>query len=429
MRPSLPKVLVFLLSAAVVSWMQPCARAQAAVPADASAQTAGAQTQTAQAQAAPAQAGQTQAATGTVGTEKAGAAADEGMTEEEVAQMLVGKLLFLRGGYLADRLSFDSSGNFTGSSPRGSYTLCGVKIEKVHLTKHKLELTGQRYGLHFLGVLASEGADKAYDAVDITPKKKDLEITIDRDSIEEPKAKKFGFLGLKQEAAAKPGTQAKPSAAGGQATSQTTSQAGSQAGSATPAASQAPQRVTTAATPETQEQADQALKTALGRIFSTGIDSRLIATMPAFWQLYYKAVETKTDFQPSDPTVETEDQVDQKPRLLTSLTPQSNEYAQAQGVSGIALYEVVVDADGRAGEIAVARPIGFGLDANAVAAIRKMSFQPAVKNGRAVPVLVDLVVEFRIYSDRTEAGKPGATEPAAQPAGPVLPGPYSVGHE
>lgn len=329
--------------------------------------------------------------------------------------MLVGKLLFLRGGYLEDRLSFDSSGNFTGNSPRGSYTLCGVKIEKVHLTKHRLELTGQRYGLHFLGVLAYENTGSAYDAVRLTTGKKDLEITVDRDSIEEPK--KFGFLDFR------PGPEAKATGA--------SKPAAGKPGSAAPAqgVGQVPPTATTAATPETPAQADQALKAALGRIFAIGIDSKLIAAMPGFWQLYYKAAEEKADYRPMDPAVLRDDAVDQKARLLTIYTPESNGYAQAHGVSGMALFQVVVGTDGKAGEIAVARPIGFGLDENAVAAIRKASFQPAIKDGRAVPVLVNMDVEFRIYSGRTVAGgKPETVSPVAQPAGPVLPGPYSVPH-
>jgi len=71
------------------------------------------------------------------------------------------------------------------------------------------------------------------------------------------------------------------------------------------------------------------------------------------------------------------------------------------------------------------------LDENAVAAIRKASFEPAVKGGKPVPVLLDLVVQFRIYSKRTAVeSKPeaaGKTD-AAKPAAPSLPGPYSAQH-
>jgi len=112
--------------------------------------------------------------------------------------------------------------------------------------------------------------------------------------------------------------------------------------------------------------------------------------------------------------------VDQKAALLTRFEPGSNEFAQTKGVAGMALYHTVVGADGKASEIAVGRPIGFGLDENAVAAIRKASFQPAVKDGKPVPVLLDLVVQFRIFDKRTDVAKPA--EAADKPAEPVLPG-------
>jgi hypothetical protein len=112
--------------------------------------------------------------------------------------------------------------------------------------------------------------------------------------------------------------------------------------------------------------------------------------------------------------------------LLTTFEPASNEYAQTNAVAGMALYHTVIGADGKPGEIAVGRPIGFGLDENAVDSIRRAKFQPAMKDGKPVPVMLDLVVQFRIYSKRTEAtGGSAATE---KPAEPELPGPYSVTH-
>ena len=57
---------------------------------------------------------------------------------------------------------------------------------------------------------------------------------------------------------------------------------------------------------------------------------------------------------------------------------------------------------------------------------RKAKFSPAIKDGKPVPVLLDLVVQFRIYSKRTAVT--GTPEEADKPAAPVLPGPYSVQH-
>ena len=54
--------------------------------------------------------------------------------------MLVGKQLFLLGGYLNDNLSFNEHGVLIGHSPAGSYTLNAIQIDRVKLTRHKVEL-------------------------------------------------------------------------------------------------------------------------------------------------------------------------------------------------------------------------------------------------------------------------------------------------
>ena len=174
--------------------------------------------------------------------------------------------------------------------------------------------------------------------------------------------------------------------------------------------------------------AARVLKDALDRVFANEIDERLIGSMPAFWKLYYQAKAANADYRPTDPAVLRQNKVDKKARLISVFAPESNEYAQAHAVAGVALYHTVIGADGKPEEIAVGRPIGFGLDENAVVAIRHATFEPAIKDGKPVPVMLDLVVQFRIYSNRT-AARPDADKPEdTKPSEPSLPGPYSVQH-
>ena len=77
-------------------------------------------------------------------------------------------------------------------------------------------------------------------------------------------------------------------------------------------------------------------------------------------------------------------------------------------MAGIALYHAVIGSDGKVAEIIAGRPIGFGLDESADQTIRKATFQPAMKDGKPVPVALDVVVSFRIYSKRTS--QPTATD-------------------
>jgi len=181
-------------------------------------------------------------------------------------------------------------------------------------------------------------------------------------------------------------------------------------------------------TTTSQAHANRLLRDALDAIFAPGLDQRMMAAMPVFWKLYYQGAAAKADYRPADPSILRQNTVDEKAHLLTSFEPDSNEFAQSAGVAGMALYHTVIDADGKPGEIAVARPIGFGLDENAVAAIRKAKFSPAMKNGQAVPVMLDLVVQFRIFSKRTAVQGTPETADKDKPSTPVLPGPYSVAH-
>jgi TonB family protein len=345
----------------------------------------------------------------------------------------VGKTFYLRGDYLDDSLSFNEHGGIIGNSPRGSYTLCLVEIDKVRLTKHKVELEGIRYGLHFLGALPYEDPANSYDRVRITPKKKILRITIDRELVVKPKKVKAEKppKGAKPVASPSITTAApenEPAAKTSDSTSDTTQDTDQlRAEIAAAPATERPADPASVTTTTSPAHATQLLKAALANIFAPGLDARMMAFMPDFWKLYYQAAAAKADYRPTDPAVERQSAVDTKARLVSSFEPDSNEYAQQAGVAGMALYHAVIGADGMPQEIAVGRPIGFGLDENAVAAIRKAKFQPAIKDGKPVPVLLDLVVEFRIYSKRT-ATVSTAPKEAEKPVSSTLPGPYSLPH-
>lgn len=358
------------------------------------------------------------------------------ITEDEVKQLVVGKTLYLRDGYLDNALSYDEHGKLIGHSAQGSYTLSLIQIDRVHLSKHKVELTGVRYGLHFLGASPDEDPTKAVDRVRITPKKKAAKITIDRELVITPKKKKQ-----------KKGEAASAKAAGGEAN---TAAANVNTATANPGAATASTdtaveasdveeaKAAMNAAPEAERPADSSsvttttspahaarlLRGAIDRIFAPGLDERMMASMPSFWKLYYAAAAKQTDYRPADPAILRQSMVDQRAKLLSTFEPPSNEYAQNAGVAGMALYHAVIGADGKPQEIVVGRPIGFGLDESAAETIRKATFQPAMKDGKAVPVLLDLVVQFRIYSKRTD--KPANPEGETADSGPKLPGPYSA---
>jgi hypothetical protein len=334
---------------------------------------------------------------------------DGAISEEQFRQQLLGKTFFLRGVFLNNNLDFDEHGNPTGDTTRGSYTLCAIKINKAKFTKRKLELEGDRYALHFLGELPHEDPLKDVQRVKITPKKKIVKIAIEREQVEKPKKQKH-LLKPDVQTLSSVSTSPTPAGQGASPNAQPVDDSRSEG-----------EHFSETTTPA---HASRTLVAALDLMFAQQIDDRMIAQMPDFWKLYYKAAAANTDYVPADHGILGQNSVDQKAKLLTTIDPPSNEYAQANEVAGMALYHAIIGTDGKAAEVVAARPIGFGLDESAVAAIRNASFQPAIKDGKPVPVVLDLVVSFRIYSNRTS--QPATQQTAGNPGPATMPGPYSV---
>lgn len=325
------------------------------------------------------------------------------VTEGELRQRLTGHLLYLRGLWLNDELHFDLHGDLAGESSKGSFTLCAVQIERVHMTKRHVELEGARYGIHFLD--DARWADRAttYDRIRITPKKKRLVITIERQLVV-PEGKN--------------GTANQGMVAAGVVNSAAGGSAAPAAVVPVPAAGGESDAVTTSAT-----EAASHLREALNKIFAPSLDASMIAGMPDYWQYFYQAQLSHQWIEPTDPDLVRPGPGVQAPAVIGNVAPRSNDYAQSSGVAGAASYKVIVGPDGKPTAVAIYRPIGFGLDENAVAAIRKSTFAPAMKDGKPASSVIDVSVNFRIYSKRTaEAVASAHAEPAEKP----LPGLYSV---
>jgi TonB family protein len=143
---------------------------------------------------------------------------------------------------------------------------------------------------------------------------------------------------------------------------------------------------------------------ALDNIFASEIDPLMLSHLPEYWQEYFNSKSQHRPYMPADASIKVVSEGMTPPKVLNSIDPSSNEYAQKYGIAGMELLRTVVDASGIPRQIAIARPIGFGLDEKAVDAVKNSHFQPAMLNGQAVPVVIDMVVTFRIYSNRTKPG-------------------------
>ena len=296
------------------------------------------------------------------------------LSEDDLKVRYAGKFIFLRESYMGEELNFDIDGKIKGSPAAGSFTLSALKVTKVNLSKHKVEIEADRYGLHFLAAVPYEDNSKSFDKVKIS--KKPVRITIDRELVVTPKVKKEK----------KKGDAPPQQLAAGQTAAPAIDLA---AGAVSPAHSA------------------MLLNKALDSIFASDIDSNMLARLPDYWREYFNSQSQHRAFMPADAGIKTVSEGVAAPKVLNSIDPTSNEYAQQFGIAGMDVLRTVVDATGVPRQIAIDRPIGFGLDEKAVEAVKNSRFRPATLNGQPVPVVIDLVVTFRIYSSGTEPGSVG----------------------
>jgi protein TonB len=84
------------------------------------------------------------------------------------------------------------------------------------------------------------------------------------------------------------------------------------------------------------------------------------------------------------------------PKILYRVEPAYTEEAKTAKVSGSVLLKLVVDENGNAQEIQVARSLDQGLDQNAIEAVRMWKFAPATEDGKPVAVAANIEVNFRL---------------------------------
>lgn len=86
------------------------------------------------------------------------------------------------------------------------------------------------------------------------------------------------------------------------------------------------------------------------------------------------------------------------PKVISEAKPSYTADAMRAKVQGLVALEAVVLTDGTVGEIRIKRSLDrrFGLDDEAVAAVKKWRFAPGTgtKDGVAVPVLVEIEMSF-----------------------------------
>ena len=102
--------------------------------------------------------------------------------------------------------------------------------------------------------------------------------------------------------------------------------------------------------------------------------------------------------------------------------PLYSDEARVRGIEGVVLVRAHIDASGRVNEARVTRALGFGLDQNALVALRQWRFRAGTRNTTPVPMDVDIEIGFtlrnesinaQIANDMVSLVGPGVTPPQA----------------
>jgi len=89
--------------------------------------------------------------------------------------------------------------------------------------------------------------------------------------------------------------------------------------------------------------------------------------------------------------------VDRRPFIAMKPEPGYTDDARQHDISGAVILKVVFGANGTIGNMQVASGLPHGLTERAIAAARQIKFIPAVKNGKFVPVWMQVEFNFSLY--------------------------------
>jgi TonB family protein len=86
---------------------------------------------------------------------------------------------------------------------------------------------------------------------------------------------------------------------------------------------------------------------------------------------------------------------DKAPVPTHTTDPEYSREAKKAKIKGTVVLTVVVGTDGLAHNISVVKPLGYGLDEEAVKALRQWRFKPGEGAGKPAPVQIQIEMEFR----------------------------------
>jgi len=119
---------------------------------------------------------------------------------------------------------------------------------------------------------------------------------------------------------------------------------------------------------------------------------RIASTLVILALLSTAGVSQQQVFNPDDDGVSL-------PSLIEEVRANYTTAAFAAGIEGIVEMKGVVLSDGMVGDITVTKSLDAGLDQEAIAAWKRSTFTPGLKDGQPVAVRVDFQTKFTLKGD------------------------------
>ena len=142
----------------------------------------------------------------------------------------------------------------------------------------------------------------------------------------------------------------------------------------------------------------------LGAIFAVGIDPAMQRSMPGYWMHYFQPGAAWQEDEGTGKIALPVDLVAGAPQDVTVAVPEKKvepkypSLAERDKVQGTVQMLVVVDELGLPRHVAIARPLGYGMDAEAAEAVARWKWRPALRDGKAVAARVGVGQEFRLVA-------------------------------
>jgi TonB family protein len=266
------------------------------------------------------------------------ARADDAALEQQLKSDYAGKILTLRHFYAGEHLKFRPDGTLQADAPIGPWTIDGrIAVEEVHVSGRSLSIKGRRVNVTFDSQL------KAQDQL----------TTID------------DYYGKDREDLGK-----------------------TLRGRNTEIEIELPR--------ENPDQKD--VSSAMHAVF-LGDSESMMDIVPEFWRAYFAKQEGKSYSTPvrDRPVYFVKKGVVTPPKVLSDPEPEFSKEARQVKYEGTMFVSLILDEAGSVQELQITKPLGLGLDENAIATVHTWKFEPAQKDGKPVAVKLMIEVNFHLY--------------------------------